>query len=74
MEGGVVRFANFIEPVGCVTVGILLRRMEYGGKKGRSASRRMKARAAEGRRGTGIYIVWASKSERRRARGSRSKP
>lgn len=69
-----MRFDHCTTPVGCVTVGILLRRMEYGGKKGRAAARRMKARSAEGRRGSGIYIVWASKSERRRARGSRSKP
>ena len=69
-----MKFAHFDDPVGCITVGTLLRRMEYGGKKGRAAARRMKARADEGRRGTGIYIVWASKSERRRARGSRSKP
>lgn len=68
-----MRFANFIEPVGCVTVGTLLRRMQYRGKKGRAAARRMKARSAEGRRGSGVHIVWASKSERRRNRGSRSK-
>jgi hypothetical protein len=55
-------------PRGCASVTTLVRRMAYGGRKGRRAARRLSAQVRVTRWTVGIgaaaYTIWASEAKR----------